>query len=246
MWPAIALIAASQLLNYQNNKDAQKRRESFRRSMEAFQRSKAEESRAASEQLLQKQTPEQRGDELAQATAQRGESMRDTVGAAQAFDAPATAGERGADFAATSEREAQARAEKLRRAIEQLSTMQAPGEQQNAFGLRFGRAAARVDAANRASARVGAGYERDIAGVQPDPLIGMVSQVGSAVGTGMLAAPSGGSQPNLVSPSNAEWGSLDAGEGAYSMSRARSPYASKLLGALGNLRTAGTSGIWGR
>lgn len=196
MIPGLLVLAASALLNHQNNRDAQKRRESFRQSMDAYQRTKARESEAATEALLAKQTPVAREAELAQVTADRAQSLKDTVGAAQAFDVAPTVGKASVDRRAAEEADAASVAERTRRAIEQLATMGAPGEVKNAHGIRFGRAAGTVDAANRASSLVGAGYERDMAGVTPDPFLGLVSQVGQGVGQGMMAAPAAGAEVN--------------------------------------------------
>jgi hypothetical protein len=56
----LLLIAASAGLNYLNNQEAQKRREKIRGSMEQYQRMKAAETQAATEKLLEQQTPEAR------------------------------------------------------------------------------------------------------------------------------------------------------------------------------------------
>lgn len=185
MWPALLIIAASAFAKHMANQEAQGRQERFRQSMEGYQRTKAAESTAATEGLLQKQTPQARGDELAQVTADRAHSLRDTVGAAQAFDAAPIAGKMSGDYGMTQEATANRNAERVRRAIEQLSTIGAPGEQAQAFGRRFGVAAGNVDAANRASANVGAGYLTDIKHVKPDPFLSMAGDVGMTVGGAM-------------------------------------------------------------
>jgi len=205
MWPALLVLAASAFLNYQNNRAAQKRQQRIAGAMEAFQRKKSAESMAATEELLEKQTPEARAGELQRLTADREQSLRDTVGAAQAFDVPQIAGKLSADHVAASEREANVRAERLRRAIEQLSTMGAPGEQRQQHQLRFGRAAGQVDAANIASDAVGRGYMTDINNVRPNPFIGLVSQIGMGVGAGMMGNAAAGA---------ASAGAVDAGVNA--------------------------------
>lgn len=183
----IALLAFSALTKYEANNDASERREAFRRRMEAYQRTKVAEAGNATEQLLAKQTPEARGVELAEIGADRGQSLRDTVGAAQAFDAPQIAGKLSGDYRAGQEANATRVAERTRRAIEQLATMGAPQEQAEAFGKRFGTAATRVDGANSAMENVTRGYAADIEDVRPDPFLGTVSQLGTAVGQGMLS-----------------------------------------------------------
>lgn len=247
MWESLLILAASALAKYQNDRAAQKRQEGIRSAMEAYQRSKAREGEAATEELIAKQTPDQRAAELANVTTDREKSLRDTVGAAQAFNAPATAGKVSADLKAVDEANANRIAERTRRAIEQLAVMGAPGEQKLAADIRYGRAAGEVDAVNRASDRVGSAFMTDIKNVRPNPYIDLASQIGMGVGTGMLAsgagaaaAGGGAAQPNLVSPNNAAWGSLDAGEGAYSMSKVNPTISQRLGNALGAYR-----GLWG-
>lgn len=170
--------------------------------MDAYQRGKSRESMAATEQMLEKQTPEARSTELADVTRDREASLRDTVGAAQAFDAPATAGKTSADFQRAQEAQAQSSSERIRRAIEQLATMGAPGEQKLKHQLRFGRAAGVVDASNQASESVGQAYMNDIRNVRPDPFLSLLSDIGMGVGTGMALAPAGAAASGSVVPNS--------------------------------------------
>ena len=183
---SIAILAMSAFAKMQANEEAADRREAFRRSMEQYQRTKAAEVEQATDTLIKKQTPEARASELSDITVDRERSLRNTVGAAQAFDAPEIGGKLSADYRSTQEADAARIAERTRRAIEQLSTIGAPGEQAQAFGLRFGKAAGDVDAANAASRSVGGGYLRDIEGVEPDPFMTMLGDVGMAAGSAML------------------------------------------------------------
>lgn len=183
MWPQLLVLAASAFLKYQNDRAALKRQKNLAAAMEGFQRKRSDESMAATEKLLEKQTPEARSGELADLTEARQRSLRDTVGAAQAFDAPETAGKRSGDYERAQEQQATSVAARTRRAIEQLSAMGAPGEQRQAHNLRFGRAAGVVDASNIANENVGRRYMTDIQGVRPNPFIDLVSQIGMAYGT---------------------------------------------------------------
>jgi len=183
MWPQLLVLAASMALKYRNERAALKRQERFRGAMESFQRKRSGESMAATEDLLAKQTPEARGSELADITASREQSLRDTVGAAQAFDQPGVAGKKSADYRSAGEAEATRRSETLRRAIEQISTMGATGDQQQAHGLRFGRAAGVVDASNNASEAIRRGYMDDISHVKPNPFANMIADIGIGYGT---------------------------------------------------------------
>jgi len=225
MWPQLLVLAASAFLKYQNDRAAQKRQKNFANAMEAFQRKRSGESMAATEDMLKKQTPEARGAELADVTAAREQSLRDTVGAAQAFDAPETAGKKGADYRAAQEQEATSIAERTRRAIEQLAAMGAPGEQRQKHQLRFGRAAGVVDASNTASDAVGRRYMTDIQNVRPNPFIDLVSQIGMAYGTSGV---SGGTAVN-----NGQ-GYTDAADNMYSTNATRQQRLNRGFSLWGN------------
>jgi hypothetical protein len=188
----LVLLAASAALKYANETQAQKRQAKLLDAMRAYQNIKSAEGLAATEQLLAKQTPEARGTELGQVTAAREQSLRDTVGAAQAFEAGPAAGRQSGDFQAAQEREASSVAERTRRAIEHLAAMGAPGEQKFQHQLRFSKAAGAVDAANSASENVGRAYRTSIAATRPDPFADMLSSVGMAVGSGIMGGTSAG------------------------------------------------------
>lgn len=215
MWPQLLVLAASAFLKYQNDRAALKRQKGFQNAMELFQRKRSGESMAATEDMLKKQTPEARGSELADLTATREQSLRDTVGAAQAFDQPGIAGKTSADYAKATQQEASSVAERTRRAIEQLAAMGAPGEQQRAHSIRFGRAAGVVDASNAANDAVGQRYMTDIRNVKPNPFIDLVSQIGMgyALGGGAGAATAGAT--GAVGAANNGQGYEDASGNLY-------------------------------
>lgn len=213
MWPLIILGALTKLMAGQN---ASNRQEYLRRSMEAFQRSKVADTDAATRELMAKQTPQARDAELSKLTSDRAQSMRDSVGAAQAFDMGPTAGKISSDYQGAQQAMASRVSERTRRAIEQLASIGAPGEQKQAFAARFGRAAGTVDASNRASENVGQAYVGAMQRTHPSPFLMMAGDAmmaGGAAGAGS----SGGSQPNLTSPRNVDWGSMDNGPGAYTV-----------------------------
>lgn len=217
MWPALAIIAASMFAKHMANSDAQDRQSQLQRSMEAYQRSKAQQNEAAINGLVSQQTPDARGKELQSINDSRQQSMQGSVDAAR-LASPITqvAGASASpDYQKASAAAADSVAARTKRAIEQLGTMGAPGEQGIASGIRFGRSAGTVDAGNSAIANVGAGYMRDINNVHPDPFLTMAGDVGMGVGTGMAMGGAEGAQPNLTSPKSVDWGSLDAGPGAY-------------------------------
>lgn len=225
MWPALAILAASAFLKYRNDQNAVQRQESIRRSMEAYQRQRAGETEAATNALVAKQTPQARQDEAQAITADRTKSLQDTVGAAQAFNAPKSAGVDTPAYTSTEAANADRISNRTKRAIEQLAVTGTPSEVQRKFGIRFGRAAGTVDAENRAGAYVGDAYKTDIANVRPNPLVAALAGGGQAAGQAMLFSGMGtkspGAQPNLMNANAADWGSLDDGPGAYDTRRAR-------------------------
>lgn len=185
----LLIIAGSAALNYGANRAAEKRQQQFASAMEAFQRGKSKQAMAATEALVKEQTPEKRATELADLTKDRTRSLRETVGAAQAFDAPGIAGKTSDDYARAQEAQAHSVADKTRRAIAQLAAMGAPGEQKQAHQLRFGKAAGVVDSANVASDAVGRGYMTDIGNVRPNPFALMLADIGMGYGLGRAMAP---------------------------------------------------------
>lgn len=191
MWPGLIILAASALLKNRNDRAALKRQQNLAGAMHAYQRGKSDEAMAATEELISKQTPLARGTELSQVTRDRERSLRDTVGAAQAFEAPASTGKLSADFRAAQEKEATSIAERTRRAIEQLASMGAPAEQQLKHQLRYGKAAGTVDSANDAMESVGRAYAADIDNVRPNRFVDMASRIGMGVGGAMLGGAAG-------------------------------------------------------
>lgn len=192
MWEALLVLAASAAAKYQNDRVARKRQDSMRNAMEAYQRTKARDTEGVTDELLKKQAPDARTAELASATADRSQSLKDTVGAAQAFDAAPIAGKLSGEYKAAEEANAGRIAERTRRAIQQLATMGAPGEVQRRFATRFGRAAGEVDANNNASDRVGRAAMTDINNVRPNAAVDMLSKIGMGVGGAMAGGYAGG------------------------------------------------------
>lgn len=179
----LLVIAGSAALKRRAQEQALKREEQLRQSMEAFQRSKAAESGAATERLMVKQAPEARQQQMQAITADREKSLRDSVGAVQAFNAPGINAKPSADYKAAQEADASRIAERTRRAIEQLAAMSAPAEARRNFGIDYGRAAGEVDAANRAGANVGTGYRTDMSTVRPNPTATTLADVGMTLGS---------------------------------------------------------------
>jgi hypothetical protein len=189
MLPALALLAAGFGAKYKATRDAGKHRDRLRGAMEGYQRGQSNIAMKATEDMLQHQTPQARAAEFAGEERKISDSMAQTVGAARAHGAPAVAGAHSADFREASEKSASSVAERVRRAIEQMSTMRAPGAAGLNHSMRFGRAAGTVDGANQASANVGRAFLTDIDNVQPDPKLMLLGDVAMTAGGGMLGAP---------------------------------------------------------
>lgn len=193
MFPALLILAAGMAAKYMANKGAQDRAQSLQQAMESYQRTKAQQNEAAINQMVAKQTPQARSDELQSIQGSREQSMQDTLSAARAASpvTPAAGATASSDYQKASSTAADLVSARAKRAIEQLGVMGAPGEEGIASGIRFGRAAGAVDAGNNAIANVGAGYGRDINNVQPDPFLSTLGDIGITAGGTMMGGAGG-------------------------------------------------------
>lgn len=180
------IIAAAAALKFLNNSGAQDRQESLQKAMQTYQRSRAQDNELQAQKFAQTNTPDARAKELADIQAARGTSLQDTVNAARATAVPDIAGKLSPDYQQAKQVSADTVSARIKRAIEQLAVMGAPGEQQVKGGIRYGRAAGNVDANNMAMANVGRGYSTDISNVRPNPFVDMLSQIGMGYGGGQL------------------------------------------------------------
>jgi hypothetical protein len=231
---SLLIIAGSLGAKYFGNRDAERRSQQLQGAMQQYQTQKARQNEAVINQMVSKQGPQDRAKELADIQASRGASMQSTVDAARSASPVQTVAgtNTSKDYQEAQAAAATRIADKTKRAIQQLAVMGAPGEQGVASGIRFGRAAGNVDSNNAAIGNVGEGYMRDINNVRPNPMLSMLGDAGLAVGSSMAFSPrvAAGAQPNLVSPNNMDWGSLDAGPGAYSVR----PRVNRALSLWGN------------
>lgn len=199
------------------NKEAARRQNSLQQVMQNYQRSKAQENESAINQLVNQQTPAARKTELQNIDTSRQQSMGATVDAARAAS-PVTqpAGAVGGDYSNASQAAAMRVADRTKKAIEQLGTMGAPGEQAISSGVRFGRAAGNVDANNAAIGNVGSGYMRDINLVRPNQTLSLLGDIGLAVGGGALGGMGGAAAGAAASTVNNGQGFTDASDNLYS------------------------------
>lgn len=186
---SLALMIGSQvvgnMMKADANDDAARRRTQFSDAMRQYQIGQAKNAEAATERFIAKQTPEARAAELVDLTELGQQSLRDTVGAAQAFDTAPGGAPRSADYGEASAAAAERVAERTRQAIEQLAAMRAPGEQRVLTAKRYSLAAGDVGAANSAIAAAQRAGLTDIDAVAPDPDEVMLGDIVSGVGSGL-------------------------------------------------------------
>lgn len=192
MWPLLVIGA---LTKYASTMDAQRRQGKLQEAMRAYQMRQAAANEQAIGGLIGQQTPEARGAELQTIQGSRASSMQGAVDAARSASPVTTvAGAASSqDYQKASAAAADTVANRTKRAIQQLSVMGAPGEQGMQAGMRFGRAAGKVDAGNMAIGNVGNAYLNAIKNTVPDPALSMVGEGLMAAGSsGGSAASSGG------------------------------------------------------
>lgn len=189
----LPLLLAGMALSRYADTEAEARRHKLMMAMRAYGRGQAQVGQAATENLLAQQTPQARSTELAAVTADRAKSLGDTVAAAQVSNPAPLAGKVSGDYQRSQEAAANTVAERTRRAIEQLSSMGAPGEQGLKSGIRFGRAASVVDSSNSAIGNMNNAYMGDIRNTVPNPALklagsGLMAYGASSMGAGGTAA----------------------------------------------------------
>lgn len=179
MWPLI--IGA--LMKYGADAQATQRQQHLNNAMLAYQRSMAQNNTAAIGELTAKQTPAARQTELQGIQAARLGSATQAVNTVQPA-APTSVPGASPDYQKAQAAAADTVANRTKRAIEQMSVMGAPGEAGLASGIRFGRAAGKVDAGNQAISNVGNAYLTSIGNTVPNPGLSMGGSALMAYGSG--------------------------------------------------------------
>lgn len=193
---AIGALAAGTVINHKAEQDAADRRRRLQQAMEAYQMIQAGKSRAASEKVIETQTPDRRAADMAAAEAARSDDLNSTVDRVKVFDASPIAGNVSTDYREAQAAAAERVAERTRRAIEQMATIGAPEEVGLQHRLRLGRASGEVDAANKASANVGNAYLQEINNTLPDWRRKLMGNTFLAVGSSGLGGSLGRSSPS--------------------------------------------------
>jgi hypothetical protein len=184
--PFVVLLASAAAKRI-NDRNAERRQEEIANAMRAYNLIQAQKSQAATEELLGQQTPEKRAAEMEQSVASRAASMGESVKAAKASDVTALNAKPSEARQQSQDRAADTLANRTKRAIENLSVMSAPGDVNQAFGFRAGRAAGTIDSANRAIGRYSRASINDINSVRANPWVDMAASAGMAYGSSGLA-----------------------------------------------------------
>lgn len=205
---------------------ADHRRNQLQKAMQAYQQSKALANEAAIQKLVAQNSPTAHAAELANTVASREAGMRtsvDNAAAAAPVSVPAGAS---ADYTKASATAADTVSSRTARAISQLGTMGAPGEQSLASGIRFGRAAGNVDANNTALNNVGDAYMDMINHTVANPYANLA---GSAL---MGFDSPGAKKADSAAPTTGGWTKAMGTSGEYEDSAGnmqRSPFARQSL-----------------
>lgn len=168
---------------------AEGKRNKLLMAMQQYQRGQAQVGQGAIQGLINSETPQARATDLSKTIADRAKSLQTSVDAVQGTNPAPLAGKMSDDYKASQEKAAGVVAERTRRAIEQLSTMGAPGEEALASGIRQGRAAGVVDSTNSAIGNVGGAFRTDMRNTVPNPGLKLLGAGLTAYGGAKFAQP---------------------------------------------------------
>lgn len=164
---------------YLANKKQLDRRNALTNQMQAFQTAQANQGRAATQEYIAAQDPARQAAERTAIEQQLQDSLKTTMGGAQAYEKPLTytAGkvtDRLTDARATGDAALRAR---LDAAMKQLAVINAPQQQRIADATRANDARSTVNASNSAIQRVGSTYQNAINMAQPNQFLDFTGQV---------------------------------------------------------------------
>lgn len=210
----IAMMAGSTIMQGMAQRSAEKRQKSLSDAMTVYRMQKAGESQEQISKFLETIQPGAKEGERAQVIDELSQGLSDSVGAVRKFEAPQQiAGKVSDDYLNRRASNDASTGETIKRAIEQLSVIGAPGQTDMREARRYGQAATGVQSANQAANNVSGYYQQAIGNVRPDPFLSLGSQV--AAGLGMASAMGGlGKKPApaptggalLFSPGTANYG----------------------------------------
>lgn len=182
----LGLQAAGAGLKYGAGADALKRKQALVNAMASYQTGNADKSTGLVNKFLEGSTPAARDAATADAEANNRLGYEKTVGAAQAFEQPASvSGNLSDQYRAKEAQSADAQSARTKSLIESLSKMRAPGVAGAAESRRYGQTAGAVQGLNVANANVGNAYRTDMSNVVNNPLLEAGGDALSGIGQGL-------------------------------------------------------------
>lgn len=177
-WIAVAAAVASAVMSQQAQSGMEKRQKKLAEAMSNYQLSKSQESQAAIKGFTDTIQPDAKAAERTDINAELEQGLDSSVGAVRKFEAPQQiAGKVSDDFTQRTASNQGTVADRIRRAVQQLSIIGTPAEQGLRESRRLGVAAGTVDGANSAANNVGAAYMRGIQLQRPNPALSFGSQI---------------------------------------------------------------------
>jgi hypothetical protein len=167
---AAALALGSAAASESSNRDVADRQKRIIEAMRQYQVGKATQGRKAISDYLDTITPEARIAGKNAATSELEQGLNQSVDAVKSYETPSNfSGKVSDSYKNRLTSDTAATADRIGRAMKQLAVIGTPAEQQQSQGIRFGRAATDVDAANSAIRGVSPAYMGAISRVRPNP-----------------------------------------------------------------------------
>lgn len=174
---AMALALGSAAVSEMSNRDVASRQKRIIDAMQQYQVGKAGKGREGITKYLDTITPQARVAEKNAATAELEKGLGESVAATKAYETPSNfSGKVSDQYTNRVASNAAANTDKIGRIMKQLAVIGTPQEQQLSQGIRFGRAATDVDAANSAIRGVTPAYMGAISRVRPNSWDSFFSQ----------------------------------------------------------------------
>lgn len=166
LWLALGSAAVSE----SSNRDVADRQKKIIEAMRQYQVGKATQGRKAISDYLDTVTPEARIAGKNAATSELEQGLKQSVDATKSYETPSNfSGKVSDSYKTRLASDTAATGDRISRAMKQLAIIGTPAEQQQSQGIRFGRAATDVDAANSAIRGVSPAYMGAISRVRPNP-----------------------------------------------------------------------------
>lgn len=174
---AAALALGSAAASESSNRDVADRQKRIIDAMRQYQVGKATQGRKAISDYLDTVTPEARIAGKNAATSELEQGLKQSVDSVKSYETPGNfSGKVSDSYKNRLTSDTAATADRIGRAMKQLAVIGTPAEQQQSQGIRFGRAATDVDAANSAIRGVSPSYMGAISRVRPNPWDSFFSQ----------------------------------------------------------------------